>query len=180
MSWLEVSKDMDTDNFAKSYIDLDTQQENGDDTKIMADNGEKGVVDKGEKGKNKVESSTIRSTVTKSRKRGCAPPSDDSVLIDLFDQLKEIDVALKEIKWGPVDYTSLYSKVMAMASNGYSEDMLATAFDHLCENKKANRGFLAKNAKLRKLWMDSYFFTLLWLVSLVLTVMVVKGFGNML
>ena len=46
-----------------------------------------------------------------------------------------------------------------MASNGYSEDMLATAFDHLCENKKANRGFLAKNAKLRKLWMDSYFFT---------------------
>ena len=37
-----------------------------------------------------------------------------------------------------------------MASNEYSEDMLATAFDHLCENK---------NAKLRKFWMDSYFFT---------------------
>ena len=36
-----------------------------------------------------------------------------------------------------------------MASNEYSEDMLATAFDHLCENK---------NAKL-KFWMDSYFFT---------------------
>ena len=98
MSWLEVSKDMDTDNFAKSYIDLDTQQENGDDTKIMADNGEKGVVDKGEKGKNKVESSTIRSTISKSNKRGCASPNDDNVLTDLFDQLKEIDVALKEIK----------------------------------------------------------------------------------
>ena len=159
MSWLEVSKDMDTDNFAKSYVDLDTQQENGDDTKNVADNGEEGVVDKGEKGKNKVESSTIRSTVLKSRKRGCAPPSDDRVLTDLFNQLKEIDVALKEIKRGPVDYTSIYSKVMAMALNGYSEDMLATAFDHLCENKKANWGFLAKNAKLRKLWMDSYFFT---------------------
>ena len=68
-------------------------------------------------------------------------------------------MALKEIKRGPVDYTSIYSKVMAMALNGYSEDMLATTFDHLCENKKANWGFLAKNAKLRKLWMDSYFFT---------------------
>ena len=68
-------------------------------------------------------------------------------------------MALKEIKRGPVDYTSIYSKVMAMALNGYSEDMLATTFDHLCENKKANWGLLAKNAKLRKLWMDSYFFT---------------------
>ena len=69
-------------------------------------------------------------------------------------------MALKEINQGPVDYTSLYSEVMAMASDGYSEDMLATAYDHLC-NKKAARGFLAKDAKLRKLWMDSYFFT--WL-----------------
>ena len=74
MSWLEVSKDMDTDNFAKSYVDLDTQQENGDDTKIVADNGEEGVVDKGEKGKNKVESSTIRSTVSNSRKEAVHLP----------------------------------------------------------------------------------------------------------
>ena len=49
MSWLEVSKDMDTDNFAKSYVDLDTQQKNDDDTKIVADNGEEGVVDKGDR-----------------------------------------------------------------------------------------------------------------------------------
>ena len=46
-----------------------------------------------------------------------------------------------------------------MASDGYSEEMLTTAFNHLCENKKVARGFLAKNAKPRKLWMDSYFFT---------------------
>ena len=68
-------------------------------------------------------------------------------------------MTLKEINRGPVDYTSLYSEVKAMASDGYSEDMLAIAFDHLCENKKAARRFLAKNAKLRMLWMDSYFFT---------------------
>ena len=156
---IAVGKDMATGSFAKSYVNLDTQQENGDDTEIVADNGEEGVVDKGEKGKNVVESSTTGSTVSKSRKRGHAPPNDDSVLTDMFDQLKEITVALKEINQGPVDYTSLYSKVMAMASNGYNEDMLATTFDHLCENKQAVRRFLAKNAKLRKLWMDSYFFT---------------------
>ena len=70
-------------------------------------------------------------------KDGVHLPSDDSVLTDLSDQLKEIAVALKEINWGPIDYTALYSEVMAMVVDGYSEDMLATAFDHLCENKKA-------------------------------------------
>nr|POF27039.1 hypothetical protein CFP56_31983 [Quercus suber] len=73
--------------------------------------------------------------------------------------LKEISVALKEINRGPVDYIALYSEVMAMMVDGYSEDMLAIAFDHLCENKKAARGFLAKNAKLRKLWMDNFLCT---------------------
>nr|POE97117.1 hypothetical protein CFP56_55461 [Quercus suber] len=142
---------------AKTYQE-EVMQENGDDTEIVADNGEEGMVDKGEKGKNAVKSSTTGSTVSKSRKRGRAPPNDDSVLTDLSDQLKEIVVALKEINRGPVDYTSLYSEVMAMASDGYSEDMLATTFNHLCENKKASKGFLAKNTKLRKLWMDSFFF----------------------
>nr|POE80588.1 hypothetical protein CFP56_14996 [Quercus suber] len=123
---LIVGKDMATSSFTKSCVNLDTQQENGDDTENMAGSSKEGVVDKGDKGKN---------------------------------VLKKIVVALKEINRGPVDYTSLYSEVMAMVSDRYNEDMLATAFDHLCENKKVDRRFLAKNAKLRKLWMDSYFFT---------------------
>ena len=151
-----VGKDMAMGSFAKSYIDIDKEQDNGESTKMVADKGEECVVDKG---KNAVESSTTRSTILKSRKRGRAPPSDDSVLTDLFDQLKEIAVALKEINRGVVDYTGLYSEVMAMVADGYSEDMLATAFDHLYENKKTARGFLVKNAKLRKLWMDSFLFT---------------------
>ena len=143
-----VGKDMATNSFAKSYVDIDIEQDNGESTKMVADNGDEGVVDKG---KNVVESSTTRSTISKSRKRGCAPPFDDSVLIDLSDQLKEIVVALKEINQGLVDYNSLYSEAMAMVADRYSEDMLATAFDHFCENEKAVRGFLAKNTKLRKL-----------------------------
>ena len=128
-----------------------------------------------DKGKNAVKSSTTGLGISKSHKRGRAPPSDDSVLIDLSNQLKEIVVALKEINRGPVDYTTLYSEVMAMVVDGYSKDMLATAFDHLCENKKATRGFLAKNAKLRKLWMDSFLFTHLLLVCFMLTMTVALG-----
>ena len=151
-----MGKDTVAGSFSKSYVDIENEPDNGDNTEFVADNGEEGVVDKG---KNVVESSTTGSRISKSRKRGRAPPSDDSVLTDLSDQLKEIVVALKEINREPVDYTALYSEVMAMVADGYSEDMLATAFDHLCENKKAARGFLAKNAKLRKLWMDSFLFT---------------------
>ena len=151
-----VGKHMAMGSFAKSYIGIDAEQNNVESTEMVANNEEEGVVDKG---KNAMESSTTRSTISKSHKRGCAPPSDDSVLNDLSDQLKEIAIALKEINQGPVDYTGLYSEVMAMVVDRYSEDMLATVFNHLYENKKATWGFLAKNAKLRKLWMDSFLFT---------------------
>ena len=50
-------------------------------------------------------------------------------------------MALKSINQGLVNYTHLYAKVMAMSAKGYSEDMFATAFDHLCANKKATRNF---------------------------------------
>ena len=73
---------MATGSFAKSYVDIDIEQDNGESTEMVVDNGEEGVVDKG---KNAVESSTTRSTISKSHKRGRAPPSDDSVLTDLSD-----------------------------------------------------------------------------------------------
>ena len=151
-----AGKDMATGSFAKSYVDIDTEQNNVESTEMVANNEEEGVVDKG---KNAMESSTTGSTISKSHKRGRASPSDDSLLTDLSDQLKEIAVALKEINRGPVDYTGLYFEVMAMVADGYSKDMLATAFDRLCENEKVAQGFLAKIAKLRKLWMDSFSFT---------------------
>ena len=45
-------------------------------------------------------------------------------------------MAFKEINRGFVDYAVLYSKVMAMASEVYSENMLAATFDHLCETRR--------------------------------------------
>ena len=152
-----VGKDIATGGFSKSYVDIENEPDNGDSAEFVADNVEEGVV---EKGKNAVESSTTGSGISKSRKKGCAPSNtNDSVLTDLSDQLKEIAVALKEINRGLVDYTALYNEVMAMMANGYSEDMLATVFDHLCENEKIAWGFLAKNARLRKLWLDSFLFS---------------------
>ena len=73
---------MATGSFAKSYVDIDTKQDNGESTEMVAGNREEGVVDKG---KNLVESSTTWSIISKSCKRGHAPPSDDSVMTDLSD-----------------------------------------------------------------------------------------------
>ena len=152
-----MGKDIATGGFSKSYVDLENEPDNGDSAEFVSDNVEEGEV---KKGKNAVESSTTGSGISKSRKRARAPSTaDDSMLTDLSDQLRDIAVALKEINRGPVDYTALYNEVMAMMADGYSEDMLATAFDHLCENKKTARGFLAKNARLRKLWIDGFLFS---------------------
>ena len=152
-----VGKDTATGGSSKSYVDLEHEPDNGESAEFVVDNVEEGVV---EKGKNAVESSTTGSRISKSCKRGhLASNADDSLLTDLSDQLKEIDVALKEINRGSVDYTVFYNEVMAMMADGYNEDMLVTAFDHLCENEKTTRGFLAKNAGLRKLWLDSFLFS---------------------
>nr|POF00480.1 putative helicase magatama 3 [Quercus suber] len=154
---LVVGKDTATGGFSKSYIEYENEPDNGDSAEFVADNVEEDVL---EKGKNVVESSTTGSGISKSRKRGRAPSTaDDSMLTDLSNQLKDIATALKEINRSPVDYTSLYNEVMAMMADGYSEEMLATAFNHLCENEKVARGFLAKNARLRKMWLDSFFFS---------------------
>ena len=152
-----VGKDTATGGFSKSYVDLEHAPDNGGSAEFVADNVEEGVV---EKGKNTVESSTTGSGISKSCKRKhVASNANESVLTDLSNQLKEIVVALKEINRSPVDYTALYNEVMAMMADGYSEDMLATAFDHLCENEKTTWGFLTKNARLRKLWLDSFLFS---------------------
>nr|POF05631.1 hypothetical protein CFP56_28874 [Quercus suber] len=82
------------------------------------------------------------------------PDNGDSaefVADNVEEDVVEKATALKEINRGLVDYTSLYNEVMAMMADGYSEEMLAIVFNHLCENEKVARGFLAKNARLRKM-----------------------------
>jgi hypothetical protein len=43
-----------------------------------------------------------------------------------------------------------------MKVEGHDEFMLASAFDYLNRDVREARGFLVKNAKLRKFWLDSF------------------------
>jgi hypothetical protein len=44
-----------------------------------------------------------------------------------------------------------------MKVEGYDEFMLVSAFDHLLGDEKLAKGFLVKNAKLKKFWLDNFF-----------------------
>ena len=49
----------------------------------------------------------------------------------------------------------LYEEVMKIER--FSEVMLAFAFDHLVDNERVAKAFMAKNARLRTLWLESFF-----------------------
>jgi hypothetical protein len=49
---------------------------------------------------------------------------------------------------------SFYQEVTMV--EGYDELMLASTFDHLNGDENVARGFLFKNAKLRKFWSDNF------------------------
>uniref|UniRef100_A0A2N9IG57 DUF8040 domain-containing protein n=1 Tax=Fagus sylvatica TaxID=28930 RepID=A0A2N9IG57_FAGSY len=68
-------------------------------------------------------------------------------------QLKEIAIAFKN--QGPVDANELYEAVMS--TEGFAEEMLASAFDYMIQEEKVGRAFMAKAPRLRKLWLENYF-----------------------
>jgi hypothetical protein len=45
-----------------------------------------------------------------------------------------------------------------MKIEGFEESMLASVFDHLNENELLARSFMLKSDKLRKQWLDNFFY----------------------
>ena len=72
----------------------------------------------------------------------------------ISEKLGNVVLALQALN-KEVDADYLYQEVMKVEA--YDEFMLASAFDHLNGDNKAGRGFLVKNAKLRKFWLDNFF-----------------------
>ena len=82
------------------------------------------------------------------------PSNENNPCNQISEQLKEIAVSLKALKQGP-DAAELYEAVMK--TEGFDEEMLATAFDYLVQEEKVGRSFMAKNANLRKIWLENFF-----------------------
>jgi hypothetical protein len=84
------------------------------------------------------------------RSRGAKEESNYS---EVATQLKEIAIAFKN--QGPVNTNELYEAVMS--TEGFAEEMLASAFDYMVQEEKVGRAFMAKAPRLRKLWLENYF-----------------------
>ena len=53
-----------------------------------------------------------------------------------------------------LDVNLLYREVMK--TEGFEEDFLDSAFDHLIERENLPKGFLAKSDKLRRIWLEKF------------------------
>ena len=98
------------------------------------------------------------STQTRShRKRSHASMIDDYIFKDLSSQLEKIASAIQEASSHRINFFSnIYEEVMKI--EGFEESMLTSAFDHLNENEVLARSFLLKSDRLRKQWLDNFFY----------------------
>ena len=133
-----VGKVLVTGNYFAGHVDMEELGVSLDDV----GHNEHGAESEAVSNRITIESSSAHSNKFKSRKRK-HESSDDKLFINLSEQLKEVAVALKALNEGSVNVDTLYNEVMAI--EGFQEDLLASAFDHLANDKNLRRAFLAKN-----------------------------------
>ncbi|KAK7861565.1 hypothetical protein CFP56_000260 [Quercus suber] len=96
------------------------------------------------------EASNVTSSKGRShRKRTHASMNEDSPFSEMTEQLKQITVAVTALSHGPVNTNEFHKIVMNV--EGFEEDMLDETFDHLVNDEKTGRAFMAKNLVLSPL-----------------------------
>ena len=80
---------------------------------------------------------------------------EDVVYQDLSIKLGKVSSAIEKIFEYQLNFGSLYEEVMKM--DGFEENMLASAFDHLNRDEKQARSFMLKNDKLCEQWLQNFF-----------------------
>uniref|UniRef100_A0A2N9IX83 Uncharacterized protein n=1 Tax=Fagus sylvatica TaxID=28930 RepID=A0A2N9IX83_FAGSY len=103
--------------------------------------------------KEKITDSSSSHSKGRSHRKRSRDAKEESNYSEVAAQLKEIAIAFKN--QGPVDANELYEAVMS--TEGFAEEMLASAFDYMIQEEKVGRAFMAKAPKLRKLWLENYF-----------------------
>ena len=66
----------------------------------------------------------------------------------------EIVTALQRISKSKLDVDLLYQEVMRI--EGFEEEFLGSTFDHLVECENLAKGFLAKNGRLKRIWLEKF------------------------
>ena len=141
-----VGKDMATGNYAKSYADINLE-ENIEVQSISNEN--EGEYEETLKGKETSSSNTQK----RQHKKRYRTYEDDSVE-KLSKKIGDVAFAIQSLSKNQLDVNELYTEVMKV--EGFEEIALGDAFDHLVQNEMLAKAFMAKNANLRKIWVHNF------------------------
>jgi hypothetical protein len=141
-----VGKDMATGNYAKSYADVNLE-ENSEEQLISIEN--EGEYEETYRGKETSSSSTQK---RQHRKRNRM--YEDDGIEKLSKQIGDVAFAIQSLNKNQLDVNALYTEVMKI--EGFDEITLGDAFDHLVQNEMLANAFMAKNANLRKIWVQNF------------------------
>jgi hypothetical protein len=141
-----VGKNMATKNYAKSYADINLE-ENTEVQSISIEN--EGKYEETSKGK-ETSSSSAQKRQHKKRNRMY---EDDSVE-KLSKKIRDVALAIQSLSKNQLDVNELYTEVMKI--EGFEEIALGDAFDHLVQNEMLAKAFMEKNVNLRKIWVQNF------------------------
>ena len=69
-------------------------------------------------------------------------------------EVKEVAMAIKNLNKNQLIVSDHYEEVMK--TEEFDEVTLASAFDYLVEHEMLAKAFMAKNANLRKIWIQNF------------------------
>jgi hypothetical protein len=141
-----VGKDMATENYAKSYADVNLE-ENIEEQSISIENERE--YEETSKGKETSSSSTQK---RQHRKRNRM--YEDDGVEKLSKQIGDVAFAIQSLSKNQLDVNALYAEVMKV--EGFDEITLGDTFDHLVQNEMLAKAFIRKNANLRKIWVQNF------------------------
>ena len=141
-----VGKDMATGNYAKSYADVNLEE----NTEVQSISIENEVeYEETSKGKGTSSSSTQQ---RQHRKRSRMHENDG--VEKLSKQIGDVAFAIQSLSKNQLDVSALYEAVMKV--EGFDEITLVGAFDYLVQNEMLAKAFMVKKEDLRKLWVQNF------------------------
>jgi len=79
---------------------------------------------------------------------------EDDGVEKLSKQIGDVALAIQSLSKNQLNVNALYTEVMKI--EGFDEITLGETFDHLVQNEILAKVFIAKNANLRKIWVQNF------------------------
>ncbi|KAJ8429590.1 hypothetical protein Cgig2_008561 [Carnegiea gigantea] len=141
-----VGKDVARGSGAKSFDDVDIKSLGVTNLEEKGDGDDEFVK---ENDKQLTSSAPLESRTSRKRAR-----DDDLELQNISTRMAEVAIALQKMFKSKLNVDLLYQEVMK--TEGFEEDFLGSAFDHLVQREHFAKGFLAKSDKLRRIWLEKF------------------------